>query len=92
MYTHKASTGVLGFLVGAIVWAMFGDKIKRKFHDKLDENPHWRESYDKMVDDVTENYAKAKGISQNELSDLTNDLKMHFRKIKSAWQKGGDNI
>ena len=92
--------GVLAFFAGAIAWAMFGDRVKEKTENSATYRKLRREvydqaakisdltqdKYDEMVDSVTSKYATAKGISQNELRDLTDDLKWHWHRIKSTWK------
>lgn len=81
---QKTGNPIIAFLAGMAAWAFFGPKIKEKLseHDKL------KDTYDRIVDEATDKYAKAKGISQNELKDLADDLKAHWQKIKGAWQRG----
>ena len=88
----QSGSGLIAFLAGIAVWAIFGDKIKQKVNEKLEEKEEWKASYDKMVDDTMDKYAKIKGISKNELTDLADELKVHWKKIKIAWNKGGDNL
>ena len=81
---QKVSNPLFAFLAGMAAWALFGPKIKQKLaeHDEL------QDTYDRIVDEATDKYAKAKGISQHELKDLADDLKTHWQKIKRAWQRG----
>ncbi|HYC79509.1 MAG TPA: hypothetical protein VEC17_00610 [Candidatus Binatia bacterium] len=100
--TNRAvGSAFLAFLGGAVVWAVFGDRIK----EKLNQNETYRELKDKVmsrvnqlsdmtesryhqiVDETSGMYAKAKGISQNELQDMVNDLKFHWAKIKDRWNQ-----
>jgi hypothetical protein len=98
---HNKNPGIplLAFIAGALTWALFGDKIKQKVFEMADfENlkkeveikfqkasDYSQETYNKIVDEVATDYGKLRGISQNELVDLMDDLKMHFRRIKRAW-------
>ncbi len=88
MYHNKHSIlgpSILAFIAGMAVWAIFGKKIQES---KVAEEA--KDSYDQMVDEVTGKYAKAKGISKNELTDLVDELKVHWNKIKRAWDEGGE--
>jgi hypothetical protein len=92
--TRSTSTSFLAFLAGAAAWAVFGSKIREAVSENEDVKEmkdSSREMYDQIVDEVTDQYARAKGISQNELKDLAHDLKSHWYRIKKAWNKGGDN-
>jgi len=94
----------LAFIAGMAAWAFFGSKIREKVEDSEDwqelrteiedkfeqAQDKSRETYNRIVDEVTDKYARVKGISQNELSDLADDLRMHWRRIKRAWNKGGE--
>ena len=89
-YVHKNkvwSTGILAFAAGVAAWAIFGRKVK----EQLDDDGTVRNAYNKVVDEATDKYARLKGISHNEMSDLVDDLKMHWGRIKNAWNEGGDN-
>jgi len=107
-YVHKSNVvgaGILAFIAGAAVWALFGKKIT----DEVSTNPDFKrlkrqvmnkasqikdisqEKYDQIVEEVTDAYSRARGISQKELADLVTDLKMHWSKIKNAWNEGGDS-
>jgi hypothetical protein len=97
--------GIIGFLAGIAAWALFGKRIKDEFdrnqalQDLKKEISYktsqisdlTREKYDELVDQAADKYAKLKGISRNELMDLAEDLKMHWGRIKNAWNEGGDN-
>jgi hypothetical protein len=98
--SNVVGASVLAFLAGAAVWAIFGNKVKEKIENSprfqelkelvlertSDISDLTREKYDQVVDEVADKYAKAKGISQNELIDLVDDLKMHWGKISKAWK------
>lgn len=101
--THSGSTlgtGILAFLGGVVVWALWGDKISRKVKENQDfqwlkgeiENRAFKvrdltkEKYDQIVDEVSENYSKIKGITNHELKDVVDDLKTHWHRIKLAWK------
>src|SRR4051812_44839092 len=101
-YVHKSNVlgaGVIAFLAGVAVWAVFGKKLKDKVNQSQDFRDLKKQVYDKasqitditqdkynqVVDEVSSKYAQVKGISQNELRDLTDDLKWHWRRIKSSW-------
>jgi hypothetical protein len=102
---HSHSNGVgkllLGFVGGAIVWALFGDKIKQKANENqtfqdmksqvMDKVERYKDltqtKYNQVVDEISETYAKAKGISNHELRDLASDLKLHWAKIKHRWNE-----
>src|SRR5581483_7023465 len=98
-YVHRNNlfgAGLVGFLVGAAAWAMFGDSVKRKFDESSEFQDLKKQVYDRasqisditqdkynqIVDEITDKYAQAKGISSNELKDLVNDLRWHWRRIK----------
>lgn len=46
-----------------------------------------QERHNKIVDRVSEKYARAQGISNNGLRDLVDDLKAHWQKIVTAWKE-----
>lgn len=89
----------IAFVVGAAAWAIFGKKAQKKLeknpefkeirdqvYDKASRvSELTREKYDQIVDEVSDKYAAAKGISKHEMVDLVEDLKMHWRRIKDAW-------
>ncbi len=91
---------VLGFVGGMVVWALFGEKIKKKVNESkayqemksqvLDRTNAFRDMtqtrYNQIVDEVSSAYGKAKGISQNELQDMVSDLKFHWARIKDRWK------
>lgn len=104
-YVHRSNVlgaGLIAFVAGAAVWAIFGKRIQEKVKD----NPHLRElrrqiseqaskvsemtqeKYDSLVDEAVNAYAQAKGISKNELRDLISDLKWHGKKIVRSWKEG----
>jgi hypothetical protein len=97
---NAVGASILAFLAGAAVWAIFGNRTKEKIANnprfqELKEQVYdrtsqvsdlTREKYEQMVDEVADKYAKAKGISQNELIDLVDDLKMHWGRISKAWK------
>jgi hypothetical protein len=102
-YVHRSNVlgaGLLAFIAGAAVWAVFGKKIKdtvshssefqdlkKEIYDKASKvSDLTQEKYDSIVDEVSNKYAQAKGISQNELRDLVDDLKWHWKRIKSSWK------
>jgi hypothetical protein len=109
MYSHSRTsglgTGLLAFIGGMVVWAMFGQKIKQR----LNESTAWRElklevdqevskvkditqnRYNQIVDQVSDRYGRLKNISNHELKDLTDDLKKHWNRIQTAWRSGGQN-
>lgn len=101
-YVHRSNifgAGLIAFIAGAAVWAIFGRKIKDRVNDSEQFQELKKQVYDKasqitditqdkynaVVDEVTDKYAQVKGISRNELRDLVDDLKWHFRRIKSSW-------
>jgi methyl coenzyme M reductase gamma subunit len=65
-------------------WQMAKDRIKEKYDRGVDAG---QSIYEQMVDEVTDKYAKTKGISRNELTDLVDDLKMHWGRIREAWNE-----
>src|SRR6185503_21074267 len=91
--------GVLAFIAGIATWALVGKRVtselnknpefrdlKKQVYKKASEiSDLTREKYDALVEEVSQNYAKMKGISENELVNLVDDLKMHWGKIKGAW-------
>jgi hypothetical protein len=93
--------GVLGFLSGMVVWALFGDKIKQKVNEsrayqemkaeimeKANSVRNMTETqYHKIVDEVSATYAKANNIRHNEIRDLVSDLKFHWARIKDRWNE-----
>ncbi len=97
---NALSASILAFLAGAAAWAIFGNRVKEKMSNnprfqELKQQVYsrtseisdlTREKYDQVVDEVADKYAKAKGISQNELIDLVDDLKMHWGRISNAWK------
>ena len=103
--SNVVGAGILAFIAGAAAWAVFGKKItdemqsnpdikrlKKQIMNKASQiKDITQEKYDQIVQEVTDTYGKAKGISQNELADLAEDLKMHWAKIKNAWNEGGDS-
>lgn len=92
--------GIFAFIAGAAAWAIFGEKLRNKARQSSDFQDLKREVYDRasevsditqdkynqIVDEVSNKYAQARGISQNELMDLVDDLKWHWKRIKSSWQ------
>jgi hypothetical protein len=97
--SNVLGTGILAFIAGAAIWAIFGNRVKekvsqsgkyqdlkREVYDKASQvTDITQEKYDAIVDEVSTKYAQAKGISQNELRDLVDDLKWHWKRIKSSW-------
>jgi len=93
--------GLLAFVAGAVAWALMGNKatdevnrnpdfrsLKKRVAKKASEiSDLTREKYDAIVDEVSGDYAKLKGISENELVDLVDDLKMHWSRMKDAWNE-----
>lgn len=93
--------GLIAFIAGAAAWAVFGRKVKdkigqseefqdlkRQVYEKASQvTDITQEQYNGIVDEVSNKYAQAKGISQNELRDLVADLKWHWRRIRSAWNE-----
>jgi len=93
--------GILGFLAGTLVWSVFGKKIKEKIkenpqfreikkevYDKASQiSDLTQEKYEEVVDEVSRNYGKLKGVSENEFQDLMEDLKTHWWRIKTAWKE-----
>ena len=93
--------GLLAFAAGAVAWAVLGNKtvdqvnrnpdfknLKKKIAKKASEvSDLTQEKYDAIVDEVSQDYAKLRDISKNELIDLVDDLKMHWGKIKDAWNE-----
>jgi uncharacterized membrane-anchored protein YhcB (DUF1043 family) len=91
--------GIIAFVVGALVGTVFGRKIKDKISQNPDFQDLKKEIYDKaskisditqdkyneIVDEVSNKYAQARGISRNELRDLVDDLKWHWKRIKFSW-------
>ncbi|MBX4187100.1 MAG: hypothetical protein KW802_02470 [Candidatus Doudnabacteria bacterium] len=75
-----------GLALGAILAPTIKRKLERseKYQDMKDQ---MRYRYEEVVDEVADKYAKAKGISRNELTDLVDDLKMHWGRIKQAWNE-----
>jgi hypothetical protein len=100
-YHRDQSTSPLLFLAGLAVGAFVGPMVKRKLDSSekwqdvkdnvTDKYQRTRDAgqniYNQMVDEVTDKYARAKGISSNELADLVDDLKMHWGRIKQAWNE-----
>ena len=98
--SNVVGAGIVAFLAGIAAWEIFGksvkDKvsstgqfrdIKKQVYDRASKiSDLTQEKYDEIVDDVTNKYAQAKGISQNELADLVDDLKWHWKRIKSSWE------
>ncbi|MBX4204665.1 MAG: hypothetical protein KW788_00575 [Candidatus Doudnabacteria bacterium] len=92
--------GLIAFIAGAVAWALFGRKVsdkigqneefqnlKKQVYDKASQiSDLTQDKYDSVVDEVTNKYAQVKGISSNELRDLADDLKWHWRRIKSSWK------
>lgn len=99
--SNLLGTGLLAFIAGAAAWALFGRRVKDKISQNPEFQDLKREVYDRasqitdltqdkyntIVDEVSSNYAQAKGISQNELRDLVSDLKWHWKRIRSAWNE-----
>lgn len=97
--SNVLGAGLIAFIAGAAAWALFGQKVKDKVNQSAEFQDLKKQIYDKasavsdltqdkydsIVDEVTNQYAKIKGISNNELKDLAGDLKWHWRRIKSAW-------
>lgn len=93
------TNAILAFVGGAVAWAIFGPKIKQRMNEnqewqnfKLEVDNRvsevrdmTREQYDRIVDEVSDKYSKVKGIRQNEMREMANDLKKHWHKIKQAW-------
>ena len=102
-YGNHMGTGILAFLVGALVWALWGDRITKKVRESKDfqrlkseiERKAYKvrdltkEKYEQIVDDATANYAKIKDIASDELDDINSDLKSHWNRIKAAWREDG---
>lgn len=101
MHFQRNSTNPVLFLAGLALGAILAPVVKRKFdnsgkwqdikdkaHDTYDRTRDAGQNiYDQMVDEVTDKYARAKGISKHELTDLVDDLKMHWGRIKQAWNE-----
>jgi hypothetical protein len=90
MYYHRAQVNPLLFLAGLVLGAIAAPIVKKK----MSESNKWKNIkdsgqgiYEQMVDEVTDKYARAKGISKHELVDLADDLKMHWGRIKQAWNE-----
>ena len=78
---YNKNSNIFLFLIGLAVGSVLMHKMKKKnwTEEKLDEvKDTASDAYNKVVDEVTDKYARAKGISQNELKDLTEDLKKHW--------------
>ncbi|MGE5298311.1 MAG: hypothetical protein ACM3KM_04055 [Acidobacteriaceae bacterium] len=106
-YHHRAKwgIGVFGFMVGALTWAAFGPKIKRRLgrsrawqelkNEVMEESRRVKDltqsRYERIVDDVGQKYGKVRNISQNELKDLLSDLKLNWNKIKDAWRSDSNH-
>ncbi|MBX4191370.1 MAG: hypothetical protein KW804_01045 [Candidatus Doudnabacteria bacterium] len=100
-YSKDQSSNPLLFLTGLVLGAFIGPMVKKKLDNSekwqnmkdktVDKYQQTREAgqniYNQMVDEVTDKYARAKGISSNELADLVDDLKMHWGRIKQAWNE-----
>src|SRR3989338_2819536 len=89
--THSWNS-LAAFVGGAIVWALFGEKIK----SRVSESKLWQDmkrevtdealriknltqdGYNRIVDEVADKYSRVKGISRHELTDLVDDLKVHW--------------
>ncbi len=98
---NAAGAGLIAFIGGMVAWAILGPKIKEKFgrnsnwqqikNDVEDQalkiKDLTRDQYNNIVDEVTTKYSKIQRISRNELMDLVDDLKMHWDKIKIAWDQ-----
>ena len=96
---NRQGNMLLAFAAGAVAWALFGEKFKRKLakNEELEElkseavrkfeyaKDYSQDAYDRVAEEVARNYGKLKGISENELVDLINDLKTHWKRIKRAW-------
>jgi hypothetical protein len=99
--SNAVGASILAFLAGAAVWAIFGNKVKDKinnsprFQEMKDQvykkasevQDLTREKYDQIVDEVSDKYARLQGISKHELVDLVDDLKMHWGRMKRAWNE-----
>ena len=98
-HQEKSLSNVWAFVAGVAVWALFGNKIRGKLSESegvqqlkseiesgySKAKDKTQEAYNQVVDEVTDKYAKVRGISKNELVDLTDDLKSHWSRIKQAW-------
>ncbi|HEX9503997.1 MAG TPA: hypothetical protein VF974_06835 [Patescibacteria group bacterium] len=89
-FQRSSSLNPTLFLAGLALGAIFAPTIKRKIENSKTVNEvkdQVREKYEQIVDEVTDKYARAKGISKHELTDLVDDLKMHWGRIKQAWNE-----
>ncbi len=98
---YRKSSNPLLFLAGIALGAILAPTIKRKLDrsekwqdvkdEVIDKYERTRDAgqsiYNQVVDEVTDKYARAKGISRNELVDLVDDLKMHWGRIRQAWNE-----
>ncbi|MBI3952876.1 MAG: hypothetical protein HY336_02890 [Candidatus Doudnabacteria bacterium] len=105
-YSKHYGSSLAAFIGGIIAWAVFGDKIKARlnrskaWHELKQEVKEevakaknlTRETYNRIVDAAADKYSVARGISKNELKDLVEDLKMHWARIRDAWNKEGGDI
>ncbi len=99
--SNTIGVSLLAFVAGAVVWSVFGNRIKRKLEDSKDFQDLkkqvmdqasqitdiTKERYDQIVEEVVNNYSKVRRISQNELMDLVADLKTHWMRMKRAWNE-----
>lgn len=102
---NSLGVGILAFMAGALAWSVLGKPVREELDENddfknlkklvtkkvLKISDLTQEKYDQIVDEVTDKYGRARDISQNELQDLADDLKVHWNRIKRAWNEGGDN-
>lgn len=93
---RMAAGSFIAFISGMLVWAWFGPKIKQTlranktwvqmknevYSQAKKVTDLTEEKYYEIVDQVSEKYSLVKDISQNELKDLVEDLKIHWARIK----------
>lgn len=66
-------------------WAV---KMKGEIIEKFEEMKEVTEPmYHKVVDEISAKYAKAKGISQEEVKEVVTDLKKHWKMISKDAKK-----
>jgi uncharacterized protein YpuA (DUF1002 family) len=100
-YSRASGSSLLAFVGGMIAWAVFGPKIKQRLNQshawqelkaEIDEEVSkvrdlTEDRYHQIVDTVSDRYSRLNKISKHEISDLVDDLKKHWNKIKEAWNE-----
>lgn len=93
--------GIAGMLAGIVLWEFVGQRLKRAVgeNEKIREMRQAvreraskikdisKEQYDQIIDQVSDKYARVRGISQHEFRDAVSDLKRNWAKMKDAWNR-----